>query len=209
MFVDPGAAQALIKQFNRACRKRRKPHGTIDHYHRGIRMTYTAVYRRSNAVVATTLLLVAAALCFMPRPFDGKPFLEVIGLRVGWAALVLIPILILFCAYREFVVVTDDGLIRYNPFGRETRMAWKDIRHYLVNADQNKVIFKNADNVKLTVSLAFDGWQDFLESAHKHLDPNLYWQLVPTLQNLDAKRPVFRWTKKKGLAKWFSSGKRR
>ncbi len=64
--VDPGAAQLIVKQLNRWYHRRAQPHGTMDHYHRGTRMSYTAVYRRAAGCFCLILLGVAAVLYFVP-----------------------------------------------------------------------------------------------------------------------------------------------
>ena len=205
--VDPGATQAIVRQLNRSYRKRAKPHGTVDHYHRGIRMGYTNVSRVFPCVCSVMLLAVACVLYFGPNFMADKPPLEVLALKIGWLGIVAAALLTPLQVFRECVVITDDGLIKSNLFGRETRMTWNDISTVRVNPDDNKVTFLDQEKHKLTVNLAYDGWQDFLETAARHMDRQLYWQFEFMFKNIDAKRPVLRSTKKSRWAKWFSFGR--
>ena len=205
--VDPGVAQAIVKQLNRWYRKRAKPHGTLDLYHRGTRMRYTAACRSVNAFESSFLLSVATVLYFVPSVTEGKSSMVVLLLKLGWGALVALAVFMILQVFREYVVINDDGLLKSDLFGRETRMAWKDIFTYRIKPDDNKVIFHTNTKSKLTMSLSYDGWQDFLEMAARHLNPTLYWQFNCTIANIDAKRPILRSTKKPRWAKWFSSGR--
>jgi len=208
MYVDPGAAQALIRQLNRWYRQRAKPRGTVDHFYRGTRMTYTAVYRRVICFFCLILLTVAALLYFVPATrADNSPLLILAWKIVAFAVLGLAVILLLH-AFREFTVVTDDGLVKSNLFGRETRLGWREISSFQIKADDNRVVLLTAAKAKLTLSLSYDGWQDFRESAEKHMEPGLYWQFYYALANLNA-RPAARSTPKKlRLPKWFSFGRK-
>jgi hypothetical protein len=208
--VDPGAAQQIVKLLNRWYRKRAKPRGTIDHYYRGTRMSYTKTYRRVASFISLLMLSIAALPWFVPDIFTNKSPLETLALRAGWAALVVVPVLLLLHAFREYAVVTDDALVKSDLFGRETRMAWKEICFYKIKPDQNKIVFlKTGMKSGLTMSLAYDGWRDFLEMAAKHLDQSLYLQFTFALANLDAKGKTSRSTKKSRWAKWLSSGRSR
>ena len=206
--VDPGVAQALVKQLNRWYRQRAKPRGTIDHFHRGTRMSYTATCRVVACLFCLFLLLIACLLFFVPGIFADKSPWFVLGLKIGWAAIVVVAILAPLQALREFTVINDEGLIKFNLFGRETRLGWKEIFTYQLKPDDNKVIFRNNAKTKLTMSLACDGWQDFLETAAKHLDPALYWQFAYSLANVNTKQAISRPTKKTRPAKWFSFGRK-
>lgn len=206
--VDPGAVQNLVKQLNRWYRKRAKPRGTMDHYHRGTRMSYTAVCRGVACLFSLLLLSIAGALFFVPDIMADKPALAVLGLKIGWLGIVVVALLAPIQVFRECAVVNDEGVISFDLFGREQRFGWKEITGFQIKPDDNKVIFKTANpKVKLKMSLSFDGWRDFLELAEKHLDCALNFQLVYALTHLDAKRPVARPAKKSRWARWFSFGR--
>jgi len=207
--IDPGAAQAVVKQLNRWYRQRAKPHGIIDHYHRGTRMCYTAVSRAVASGFSAFLLSIAVVLYIVPNATAEKSFEMAVFLRTLCLGIVALAILAPVQAFREFTVVTEDGLIKSNLFGRETRMSWPEIGSYQIKPDDNQVIFLTTTKAKLTMSLSYDGWQDFRETAARHLDPVLYWQLQHSLTNLDVKRIASRSTKLPGWAKWFSTGQKR
>jgi hypothetical protein len=202
--VDPGAAQAVVRQLNRWYRKRAKPHGTIDHFHRGTRMRHTAVCRRVVGCMSCFLLSIAGLLYFVPGILADKSPLMILLLKIGWAGIVLVAVLMLLQAFREFTVVTDDGLIKSDLFGRETRLGWKEIFTFQMQPDDNKVTFKNDAKAKLTMSLSYDGWQDFRKMAEKHLNQALYWQFTCALANINAKHTPSRSIKKTRQAKRFS-----
>jgi len=206
--VDPGAAQALVKQLNLWYRKRAKPRGTIDHFYRGTRMSYTAAYRIVMSLFSIFMLSVASLLYFFPDIFADKSPWFILGIKIGWVGIVVVAILAPLQALREFTVVNDDGLIKSNLFGGETRLGWKEIFTFQIKPDDNKVIFKNNAKAKLTMSLSYDGWQDFQEMAVKHLNPVLYWQFTYARANVNAKGTISRPTKKSRPAKWFVIGRK-
>ena len=187
--IDPGAIQNVIKQLNRWYRKKAKPRGTMDYYHRGIRMSYTAAYRGMASVAAGILFLTAAVLYFEHGFMDKQPPLLTMLLKLSWVAIIALAFVTLLQAFRACVVITDDGLIKYNLLGREKRMTWDKISTYRIKSDDNKVIFLNKSKAKLTVSLSFDGWQDFREMAVRRMTPDLYWQLNLAIATIDVKRP--------------------
>ena len=205
--VDPGVAQAIVRQLNRWYRKRAKSRGTVDYYHRGTRMNYTTVSRIVPCCFAILSLAVAAALFFIPDLMSDKPSLEVLAVKIGCLGIAAVALLAPLQMFRECAVISDDGLLKSNLFGRQTRMAWTDIFTFRINSDDNKVTFQNKEKAKLTMSLAYDGWQEFLELAARHMNRPLYRQFQFMLTNLDAKHPVFRSTKKSRRAKWFSFGR--
>jgi hypothetical protein len=207
--VDPGAAQALLKQLNRWYRSRARPRGTIDHFYRGTRMSYTATYRGVVCCLSLFLLAIAGALFFVPDLFADKSKWFILGVRVGGAGMVLAAILLPLHALREFTVVNDDGLIKGNLFGGEARMGWQEIASFRINPDDNGVVFMNRAKGKLTMSLSYDGWRDFQEMAARHLDPSVYWQFTYALANVDAKGPMGRSTGEIRLPKWLSFGRKR
>jgi hypothetical protein len=206
--VDPGAAQALVKQLNRWYRQRAEPHGTIDHFYRGTRMSYTAAYRNVMCLFSLIMLSVASVLYFVPDIFADKSPWVILALKIGWIGIVVLAILAPLRAFREFTVVNDEGLIKFNLFGGETRLGWKEIVSFQLKPDDNTVIFMNNAKTKLTMSLAYDGWQDFEETAARHLSPVLYWQFTYALANVNAKSTIPRSTKKPRPAKWFSFGRK-
>jgi len=206
--VDPGAAQALVKQLNRWYRKRAKPHGTVDHFYRGTRMSYTAAYRAVMSLFSIVMLSVASLLYFFPDIFADKSPWVILALKIGWVGIVMLSVLAPLRAFREFTVVNDDGLIKSNLFGREQRLGWREINSFRIKPDDNQVIFMNNAKARLTMSLAYDGWQDFREMAARHLGPVLYWQLDYALANVDAKRANLPTTRKLRLPKWFSFGRK-
>ena len=202
--VDPGAVQALIKQLNRWYRKRAKPRGTVDHFHRGMRMTYTATSRAVNSGVAALFLAIAAVLYFVPGILEHQSTLMVLLLKLGWAGIIALAILILMQAYGEYAVVTEDGIIKSGMFGRETRMEWKDIRHFRIKSDSNDVVLRDHAKRKVKLSLSYDGWHDFLEIAARRLDPNLYYQFYYVFVNIDVKKTVSLSASQSRWARWFS-----
>ena len=208
MYADPSAAQALIKQLNRWYRKKAKPRGTIDHFYRGTRMSNTSAYRRVTGCFSLFLLSVASALYFFPEIVADKSPWVILALKIGWVGVVVLAVLAPWRAFREFTVVNDDGLVKINLFGQETRLAWREITRFRIKPDDNKVIFTSSAKAKLTMSLSYDGWQDFRETAARRLGPVLYWQLDYALANLDAKQAKLPATKKLRLPKWLSSGRK-
>lgn len=200
--VDPGATQAIVRLLNRWYRKRAKPHGIVDHYHRGTRMTYTAVSRIVPCTFSVLLLAFACLLYFGPNFMDDKPPIEVLAVKIGWLGIVAVALLAPLQALREYVVINDDGLLRSNLFGRESRLAWDEIVFFRIDPDNNKVTLLTKSKTKFTMSLAYDGWQDFLEIASRHMDKTLYWQFQVMVTNVDTKNPILRSPKKSRWPKW-------
>ena len=193
---DPGAVQQLLKQLNRWYRAKAKPNGLADLYHRGVRMQYT----RACRVVTTlfTALMVAGGLALLwlpPRTHDPG---TIIFLKFMAAAMIVLGLGAWLQVFRSYAVVNDDGLVAGNLFGRQSRLAWGDIRTFEVKSDSNKVIFRDKGRRKLALSLSYDGWLEFREFAGRRLNPSLYLQLVYTLNQLRAKpapsKPAF-WPK--------------
>lgn len=203
--VDPRAAQLIIRQLHRWYRRRAQPRGTMDHYHRGTRMSYTAVYRRAAACFCLMLVGVAAVLYFVPGPGKENSTTVVLLFKLGAVGLVALALFTALQAFREFAVITDDELIKFNPFGRETRMAWRDIYSYQIKPDNNTVTFKTSAKASLKLSLAYDGWQDLREMAARRMNPALYWQFAHALVNVDARRAIS--TAKINPAKWLRKRK--
>jgi len=207
MYADPSAAQAVLKQLNRWYRKKAEPHGTIDHYYRGTRMSYTAAYRTVMFLFSVVMLSVDSVLYFVPDVFADKSPWVILALKIGWVGIILLAVLALLRAFRESTVVNDDGLIKINFLGGEARLKWTEISSFRIKPDDNSVsLIKNA-NTKLTMSLSYDGWQDFREMAARHLNPALYQQLDYALAKLDTKRADLPTIKKLRPPKWFSFGR--
>lgn len=188
MFVDPGAAQAVVKQLNKWYRKQAKPHGLFDHYHRGIRMNYSATFRRSMCFMFLLALSIACVLYFIPGITEGKTPAVVLLLKIGWGLIIAAAFLLPLYAYREGAIITEDEVIKLNVFGSKTHVAWKDIQSYRIKIDENKVTFITVAKVKLTLSLAYDGWQDFLEMAAKRMNAHLYWQFAVAYSDIKSGR---------------------
>jgi hypothetical protein len=186
--VDPGIAQAIVKRLNRWYRKRAKPHGLVDHYYRGIRMTRTAANRAVFLCIWLFLLSIVLAFVFVPDILSGQSRLMQLLLKAGWLLMAVMVLLAPLGAMRDFAVVTDDGLIKPKLFGGETRIAWGEILSLQIEPDSNEVTFFTGDKTKCAISLAYDGWRDLLETASKRLNPPLYYQLTVSLQNVDIKR---------------------
>src|SRR5262245_59340182 len=104
--IDPGAAQAIVRQLNRWYRKRAKPRGAIDHFHRGIRMSYTASYRGVIGCMSSFLLAIAAALYFVPWVTEDKSPLVALLLKLGWSGIVAVALFMLMQAFRECAIIT-------------------------------------------------------------------------------------------------------
>lgn len=124
------------------------------------------------------LLIPAGALYFWPAIFADKPRTFVLALKIGWAGLLVIVFLAPLQALREFLVVNDEGILKSNVLGKQTRLEWKEIAQVRVDSDGNDVIFLTHAGNKLKASLAYNGWQDFLEISAKHFDSTLQFQLA-------------------------------
>src|SRR5690349_18111460 len=100
--VDPGVAQALVKQLNRWYRRRAKPHGIIDHFYRGTRMSYSTASRVIASLFSLFLLAIAGALFFVPDVLTGQSPLMILLLKCGWLGIVIVALLAPLQAFREF-----------------------------------------------------------------------------------------------------------
>jgi hypothetical protein len=187
--VDPLIAQALVRNINILLRKRSKPHGTTDHFYRGTRMSYNRAHRTLIGLLTLgAVLLAATAFLFLPGILQDKDGMALCG-KIVATGLAIIGVLGSLQAFCEFVIVNDYGLLKSNLFGRKTKTAWDEILHFNVKPDDNKVIFFGKDKFKLTMSLSYNGWQDFLEMAERRLETAKYKVFAYTLANVDAKRP--------------------
>ncbi|HUE36970.1 MAG TPA: hypothetical protein VMO20_06235, partial [Candidatus Acidoferrum sp.] len=107
--VDPGIAQAIVKQLNRWYRRRSQPRGTVDHFYRGTRMTYNRTKRTVVCSMSLFLLSIAAAIYVIPGIFAGQSLWMVLILNIGVLFMIAFGILAPLQVFREFVIVTDDG----------------------------------------------------------------------------------------------------
>ena len=160
--VDVGLSQLIVQKLNRRYRRRAKPHGSVDHFHRGTCMSLTGAARIFPCCCSIMLLSVAVLLYFGPDFMSDKPHWEVLGIKIAWLGIVAVALLTPLEVFRECLIITDDGLLKINLFGRQTRMAWPDIASFQINPNDNKVIFLAGDKAKVKASLAYNGWQDFL-----------------------------------------------
>lgn len=182
--VDIALTQAIVKRMNRWYRSRSKPHGNVDHNHRGIRLSYNSGYRLIVCLMSLLLLAAAYALYFVPGIFANKSRVFILVIKIAWAGLLVIVLLAPIQVLREFVVVTDDGLLKSDLFGRLTRMDWSNISRVQVKVDENEVIFFTAAGQKLKTSLCYNGWQDFIQTSAKHLNPFLQAQVLFATRNI-------------------------
>lgn len=177
--VDTGLAIAIVRRLNRWYRKRAKPHGRVDHYYRGTRMTPTASKRVVYACMWLFFAAVTVGFLFIPKnELSDLPGLRLLLVKAGWVLMAGVALLMPLLAVRDFIVVTDDGVIKPKLFGGEKRFGWSDVVSIQMDPDGEDVIFVDGDRGKYKVSLAYDGWQDLLEMASRHLSPMLYVRLA-------------------------------
>lgn len=184
--VDPGIAQVVIKHLNRWYRSRSQPRGVMDYYHRGMRMSFNTAYRTGNSLMALFLLGIASLLFLIPDLFADKPLWQQWLVKLGWMGITAVAVLILLQLFRESTIVTDDGLVKTNFLGQVTRMEWRELKQFGYKTDDSTVTFRNAARKKLTLSLCYNGWQDFVEMAARRMEPNLYWQVTYGLAMIKA-----------------------
>jgi len=126
-------------------------------------MSYNAACRGVACLFSLFLLSIAGVLCFVPSVTADKSPLVVLGLKIGWLGIVAVAPFAPRQAFREFVIASDEGLMKSNLLGRQTRFEWKEIAGFQIKPDDNKVIFRIGIKTRLTMSLAYDGWRDFLD----------------------------------------------
>ena len=175
--VDVGLTHVIVKRLNRWYRSRSRPHGTVDHFYRGIRLSYNTPYRIVSCFTSCFLLSIGCLLYFVPEAFSDPSAIKVMVVKIAWIGIVVVAILAPLEAFRDFVIVNDEGLMNSNLFGRKTRLEWNEISRIQNKLDENEVVFTNDTKCKLKLSLCYDGWQDFLETSAKHLQPPLQFQL--------------------------------
>ena len=123
------------------------------------------------------LLSIAGALFFIPSLFADKSPILVLALKICWAGLLVVILLAPVQAFREFVIVNDEGLMKSNLFGRQSRLGWKEIILLQFKLNENEVKFLTESKTQLKMSLCYNGWQDFLETSARHLSQALQSQL--------------------------------
>ncbi len=153
-------------------------------------MSYNRTKRLAGGVTSLILFFMGCIAYLYPHWSIDRTWWFLLSMKIGGIGIVALGIVQLLQVFCEFVVVNDDGLLKSNLFGRKTQMAWEEILHFRVKPDDNKVIFLGKDKFKLTVSLAYNGWQDCLEMAARRLNPATYAVIALTLRNVDAKRVI-------------------
>jgi len=206
--VDPGIAQVVIKHLNRWYRSRSQPRGVMDYYHRGTRMSFNIAYRTTNSLVAFFLLGIGALLFLMPDLFADKPWWQQWLVKLGWAGITVVAVLILLQLFRESTVINDDGLVKINLMGQITRMGWGDLASFSYKTDDSTVTFRDATRKKLTLSLCYNGWQDFLALASRRMEPGLYWQVTYGLAMVKAGDQKPKAVNTPSMTKWISFGRK-
>jgi len=81
--VDPGAAQAIVRQLNRWYRQKAKPHGAMDHFYRGTRMSYTRTKRIVTCFMSLFMFLIGSAVWLIPEATEGRSAWFVLFLKIG------------------------------------------------------------------------------------------------------------------------------
>jgi hypothetical protein len=182
--IDVGLSLFINKRLNKWYRSRALPNGTIDHYYRGVKMSYTAVYRRVTCGVCIFLLLVAGVLYSVEiAPADNTLFTFTV-MKMFVVGLILLGIAAPLWAFWEHVIINEEGIIKPRLLGSKTKMEWQDILSYEIRPDDNLVIFSDQSKRKVMLNLAYDGWEDFQKLAAKKMDPDLYWQFRSSLVDL-------------------------
>lgn len=207
--VDPGIAQVVVKNLNRWYRSRSQPRGVMDYYHRGTRMSFNTAYRAGNGFMALCLLGIGSLLFLMPDLFADKPLWQQWLVKLGWLGITAVAVVLLLQLFRESAVVNDDGVVKINFLGRPTRMEWRELKQFSYKTDDSTVTFRNATHQKLTLSLCYNGWQDFLELAARRMDPNLYWQVTYGLAMIKAGDQKAKPVKSPARTKWFTLGRKK
>jgi hypothetical protein len=176
--VDVGLSQAIVKRLNRWYRSRSRPHGTVDHFYRGTRLRYNTAYRSAACLVSLVMLSFAGLLYFSPNFFTEKSPLVILLVKIGWVGVTAVALGAPIEALREFAVVNDEGVMKSNLLGRQTRLEWGEITRVYINPGDNKVVLSGNTKTKVELSLCYNGWQDFVEISAKHLNPMLHLELV-------------------------------
>lgn len=149
----------------------------MDHTFRGTRMRYNNTYQVGTCVMSLFLFVPGVAIFFIPHLYSDKSLKSALFYVTAGIGMLVVACLAPLEAFREFVVVTDDGLIRSNLFGQISRMEWKDISSVSSKNDGNEITFWTASETRLKTSVCYNGWADLLEMSALHLNPVLQFQL--------------------------------
>ena len=144
------------------------------------------------------LLGPACALFFIPGLFADKSPAFVLFLKIGWIGILVVVFLAPLQAFREFVVVSDEGLLKSNLFGQQTRLDWARISGLQIKLEESEIIFLTDTKTKLKASLCYNGWQDFVDTSAKHLNESLQWQLAAAVATLGKPKSVLAEASKRG-----------
>lgn len=202
--VDPGAAQVIVKHLNRWYRSKSRPRGVVDYYFRGTRMTFNRAYRAGNALLAGMMLAAGTLLFLMPDMLADKPLWQQWLVKLGWVGITVTALILLLQLFREFTVVNDNGLMKSNLWGRITRLDWNELAYFHYKIDENTITFRNNAHEKLTLSLCYNGWGDFMEMAARRMPPSLYWQVTCGLASVKANDQRQKSRKTGSGKKWFT-----
>ncbi|HWX23092.1 MAG TPA: hypothetical protein VN578_24585, partial [Candidatus Binatia bacterium] len=132
------------------------------------------------SLMSLFMLAVACLLYFVPGVFEGQSRWLVIAVKVGWFGITAVCVLAPLQAFREFVVVSDEGLVKYSLFGSRSSLGWKEISGLRSKRGDNEITFEGSGR-KLKMSLCYDGWEDFRELARKHLPGGMNLALAGVL----------------------------
>lgn len=176
----------VVKKLYRWIRHQSQPHGTTDHFYRGRRMSYNWAYRVVVCFVSLVMFSLAGAGVLVDALLHDKSWWSLF-ISASANLMAIMGALVPFQAFREFAVVTDEGLLKRFMFGSIQQLAWNEILGFKINPAENKVTLSGTGKSKMTMSLAYDGWQDFLEMAKRRMDPGNYQSIAYALANVDAK----------------------
>lgn len=186
--VDTFLTQVIVKRLNRWYRSRSQPHGTIDLSNRGTRLTYNNTYRLGTCLMSLLLLGPGCALYFVPGLFADKSPEFVLVIKIGWIGVLAVVFLAPLEAFREYLVVNEEGLLKSNLFGKQTRLEWREISR--IHTDDKEIIFFTDTGTKLKASLCYNGWQDFVEISAKHLNELPQLQLATAVAKLGSSKSI-------------------
>ncbi len=148
-------------------------------------MRYNPTYRAAMCAMAMFLLAVASVLYFVPGILEGKSRFWVVAVKIGWVGIAAVAILAPLQAFREFAIVSDEGLLKSSIRGSRTRLDWKEIARVRTKPGENEILFEGNSGTKLKMSLCYDGWEDFRELAAKYLRPELVFAVTRALVEED------------------------
>ena len=118
---------------------------------------------------------------FTPLSVETIPIvvaLVILLVKIGWVGVTAVALGAPIEALREFAVVNDEGVMKSNLLGRQTRLEWGEITRVYINPGDNKVVLSGNTKTKVELSLCYNGWQDFVSISAKHLNPMLHLELV-------------------------------